>query len=330
MSDTGLSMLGVVRVMARQRADQLNSQFLTDVEWNSNISLSYKRLYDLLITSYGEDYFIAPFYNFLQNGTGNTFALPDGFTTVDNLSSLVAAAFYKLRGVDYAVNAANNDWITLRRYEQTDRNKYWPANSYNLLGYTNLRYRVSGTNILFNLPPDAGAQMRLQYIPKPVNLQPVLKVTTQTSTTTLCTDTTQLTVGMTVADFVVLQGATAVWPAGTTISSITSNTSFVTNNASLASGAMLAAFYSDYYTFDAVSGWEEFIVLDAAIKASGKEETANQDLREDRAEIIQRIIDTAPNRDAAMAPTVQDAMALEAPFANLGDGGWGGGGIGGF
>lgn len=322
-------MLGVVRTEARQRADMLNSQFVTDVEWNSLISKSYKRLYDLLITAYGEEYYIAPYYNFLQNGTGNSFTLPDGFSTTDNLSSLVAAAFYKLRGVDYAVNAANNDWITLQRFELTDRNKFWPANTYNLLGYTNLRYRIYGSNVIFNIPPDSGAQMRLQYIPKPVNIQPVLKVTTQTSTTTLCTDTTQLAVGMKVADFVVLQGATAVWPSGTTISSITANTSFVTNNASLASTTMLTAFYSDFYTFDCVSGWEEFIILDSAIKATGKEETANADLRQDRAEIIQRIIDTAPNRDAAMAPTVQDVLALESPFANLGDG-WGGGGIGGF
>lgn len=324
MANTGNVALGAVRVQAQQRADMLNSGFLTTVEWNQHISSSYKGLYDLLVTTYGENYFMAPAWNFSQSGTAQTFPLPDGFTVTDSISNQVAQPFYKNLGVDLSDNGT---WVTLRRFEFIERNKYMPGSVYNLVGYSNLRYKIMGTSIWFNLPPSNGQAFRVWYVPRPVNLQPVITCTTTSSSQTVtCADTTQLTVGQSIYDYSVAQGATSVFPSGTTITAITPNTSFTVSNPASSSATLLAAAWSDTYTFDCVAGWEEYIIIDAAIKAAGKEEsdTTVALLRQELADVKQRIIDTAPSRDAATAPTVTDAASLDAPWGEYGNGGWGG------
>lgn len=321
MSDTGQIALGVVRIQAQQKADMLNSQFLSVVEWNAMISSSYKELYDLLVTTYGENYFVAPAWNFTQTGNGQQFTLPNGATVTDSLSQAVAAPFYKLLGVDLSDSGT---WVTLKPFNFVDRNKFLPGSMYEVVGYTNLRYKLMGGQLWFNIPPSNGQAFRVWYVPKPVNLQPVIVCTTAASSTTVsCADTTQLSVGQNVADYAAPQGATAVFPAGTTITAITPNTSFTVSANAASSGTLLAAAWSDTYTFDAVSGWEEYIVLDAAIKALIKEESDPSALLTQKAALTQRIMAAAPSRDAAIAPTVSDAAALESPWGYYGYGGWG-------
>ena len=63
----GQMTLGQVRLFAQQRADRVNSQFVTTTEWNSYINQSYFELYDLLVTVY-EDYYLAPPAIILTNG----------------------------------------------------------------------------------------------------------------------------------------------------------------------------------------------------------------------------------------------------------------------
>lgn len=314
MANTGLIQLGAVRTQAQQRSDQLNSGFITAVEWNSMITASYKELFDLLITSYGDDYMIANPYRFSTSSGVTLYPLPDGSTTTDSVSGLVAVPLYKLVGVDLMVTTAPDSRITLKRFEFTERNNYQQAAQTSYVGgATPIRYRILGANLQFAPTPLGGQNMQLWYIPKPTNLQPiVVGSATSASAVVTVSDTTQLAVGMTVTDMVVPQGGTQVVPTGTTIVSIASGVSFTMSAVALASAPnYLFAAYSDATTFDGISGWEEYVVLDAAIKGVVKEESDPSALMAEKEAMRQRIMATAMGRDASLPSRVSDTQSID-------------------
>jgi len=59
--------------------------------------------------------------------------------------------------------------------------------------------------------------------------------------------------------------------------------------------------------FDGISGWDEYVVVDAAIKCLAKEETDASVLLGAKAALIQRIESAACNRDAGSPATISDA-----------------------
>lgn len=59
-------------------------------------------------------------------------------------------------------------------------------------------------------------------------------------------------------------------------------------------------------TVDGISGWTEYIIIDAAIKCLQKEESDCTVLLAQKASIIQRIENAAENRDAGFPKTVSD------------------------
>lgn len=61
-------------------------------------------------------------------------------------------------------------------------------------------------------------------------------------------------------------------------------------------------------TVDGISGWTEYIIVDAAMKALAKEESDVSYLMADKAALIQRIEYAAENRDAGFPPKVHDTM----------------------
>lgn len=61
-------------------------------------------------------------------------------------------------------------------------------------------------------------------------------------------------------------------------------------------------------TVDGVSGWTEYIVVDAAMKALVKEESDISALMADKQMLIQRIESAAENRDAGSPPKVTDTQ----------------------
>lgn len=67
-------------------------------------------------------------------------------------------------------------------------------------------------------------------------------------------------------------------------------------------------------SFDDINGWSELIVLDASIAIKDKEESDTSVLQADRARMVQRIVEMAPNRDAGEAPTVGDTQRDMMPF----------------
>lgn len=85
------------------------------------------------------------------------------------LSGQPAQAFYKMSGVDLAVNTStvNPAWVTLKKFNFIDRNKYvYPNSTSTIYGVYNQAYRIMGQQIDF-IPVPAGNQtVRLWYAPR--------------------------------------------------------------------------------------------------------------------------------------------------------------------
>lgn len=234
--DYGQASLGQVRLAAQQRADQVNANFVTKQEWNSYINQSYTELYDLLVAVYGDEYFVKNDFNFTTDGrVPSLYPLPDDF--------------YKLMGVDLTISAAQNGYLTLKKFSFANRNKYLYGNTpVSFYGFIDMKYRLVGSDIELIPQPSANQQIRLWYVPKPRVL--------------------------------------------------------------LADSDML----------DGISGWWEYVVIDAAIKAMQKEESDVEVLLTQKEAMRKRIEAMAANRDAGMPEMVTDVRGLSG-YWNI----WGGG-----
>lgn len=174
--------LGQLRLLSQMKADRVNSQFVTTFEWNNFINLAMNELYDMLITVY-EDYYMAPRARFNTNGNQFSYPLPNGtqeFIGEDG-ETFVAEPIYKLLGVDLAINinAAQNAFVTLRKYNMIDRNKFvFPNNNSAKYGVYNPAYRMLGTKIEFIPTPSSNTMFQLLYIPR---LRQLLKDTDLTT-----------------------------------------------------------------------------------------------------------------------------------------------------
>lgn len=178
---TGEMTLGQIRLSSQQTADRVNSNFVTMPEWNSFINLAMFELYDLLVTVY-EDLYVAPAAYFNFTGNQNLFALPNGSNTFQDQTgaNFVPRPFYKLLGVDLAVNPLQNAWVTINKFNFIDRNNYlYPNSASTIYGVYNLRYRLFGSNIDFIPAPSTNQTVRLWYIPR---LKQLLQDTDTTDT----------------------------------------------------------------------------------------------------------------------------------------------------
>ena len=175
--------LGAIRLQAQQRADRVNSNFLTLSEWNQNINKAMFELYDLLITVY-EDYYLAPPIQFVSDGVTYMYQLPNGSNTFLNANNpaqtITPPPFYKLLGADLALNNAVNAYVTINKFNFIDRNRFvYPNTASTIYGVFNLQYRLMGSNIMFIPTPTAGQAIRLWYIPR---LKELLQDTDTTTT----------------------------------------------------------------------------------------------------------------------------------------------------
>ena len=244
---TGEMSLGQLRRLAKQKADRENSQFITDAEWNVYLNQSYFELYDLLVQKYGNEYFVADPLELPLTGSSSV-DLPDG----TNYNG--APAFYKVLGVDLALNAPSDAFVTLQRFDFIERNRFvYPQLGNNALGASVPKYRVVGNQLRFIPTPSGGQSLRLWYIPR------------------------------------------------------------------------LTMLLKDTDIADGVSGWTEYIVVDAAIKALQKEESDVTVLAAQKMALIQRVEAAAENRDAGLPDTVSDSRdpwgsGYNGPFS----GPWGG------
>lgn len=318
MSGPGIVTLASLRYQAQERADQINSSFLATSEWNRNIMGSAKELVDLMIAAYGCDYYATNPLQFNLNGTSQFYPLPDGKTTfTDGITgaTVTPPAFYKLLGVDLCLQTGNpGSYVSIYGFNFSDRNRYAVPNFQSFYGVTNLRVRLFGNQLWFTPIPSANQSIQLWQIPRFFDIQAeVIGGTTASSAVVTCTDTSNLTVGMQVQ----CPSPIALFPANTTILSIITNTSFtVSANATQTIAQALVRCWNDASTLDGINGWEEYVVLDAAIKAYGKEESPPELLVSQKAAMHQRLIDMAENRNAAFPATVSDTQSANYNMPN--------------
>lgn len=242
--DVGQISLGYARLSAQQKADQVNSQFVSLTEWNAYITESAKELRGLLAMSYGDDYYVAPPYTYTTSQNVQDYPLPKDH--------------FKLLGVEVALNSGDpNSWVTLRRFEFIQRNLWNYPNVYTFYGITNLRYRVMGNNIRIVPVPQGGQTLRIWYVPR----APVLMADTD--------------------------------------------------------------------LIDGVNGWEEYVTVDAALKASAKQESDVTVLAAQKQAMVARLEAEAANRDIGEPNTVSDSKMRNFGWSGddggfSGNGGWGG------
>lgn len=311
MSTSSNISLGSLRLQAQQRSDLENNNFVTTSEWNGYISQEYKSLYDLLVGCYGNDYFVATTYQF-QTSAAQSYPLPDGTPSFQNTSGGTAQKFYKLLGVDLQYSASPSGWVTLKRFEFIERNRYaYPNTTVNWNGYTNLRYRIEGNNLFVVPIPQNGQTVRLWYIPAPTSLQFTLptSLTISSSSATL-SDTTGLTVGMNVSGTGIIDGTTLLAVGST---SVQFSTNALTTNPSA-----ILSYWNDSTSLDGIAGWDEYVILGAAIKALIKQEQDFTPLKLLQNEMKERIEAMGEARDAGQAQHVSDALSVQGY-------GWGGG-----
>lgn len=252
MAKTGVVTLGSVKTRAKYRADMVNSTFVSDEEWNTYITASYKELYDLLITCWGDNYYVSLPYQFTTTNNIDQYDLPDGTDSFLLPDDTTAPAFYHLLGVDLVQSPGTQlQNITLKQFNFQERNKYSSAYGSGLAtwGFVAPDYKLLDGRIMLRPVPNGGSVIQLWYVPRPTDL----------------TD--------------------------------------------------------DADTFDGISGWEEYVVIDAARQALEKEESSTVEAIREKADLVKRINKSAVNRDAGSPITVTDSYAT---------GGWGGWGQGGF
>lgn len=166
---TGEMALAQIRLQAKQRADRVNSNFLTIPEWNTNINKAMFELYDLLVTVY-EDLYVAPPILFTTSGNNSLYPLPNGsntFLDATTFATITPRPFYKLLGLDLNVQNTNNGYVTLNKFNFIDRNQFvYPNTASTIYGVFNMRYRVMGSNINFIPAPSMNQQIRIWYVPR--------------------------------------------------------------------------------------------------------------------------------------------------------------------
>lgn len=227
--DYGKVSLGQIRLSSQQRADMVNNSFITTQEWNSYINHSYTELYDMLVQTYGQEYYAA----------STAFMTDSRQPALYNLPSNL----YKLMGVDLGISPANNAYVSLRNFPFISRNEYLYGNTpTTYLGINNLRYRMLGNQIEFVPVPTANQQVKLWYVPRP--------------------------------------------------------------NVLLADSDIL----------DGISGWDEYVVVDSAIKAMQKEESDVSVLMAQKMALRQRIEAAGNNRDIGQSEGVSDVRSLDGSF----------------
>jgi hypothetical protein len=214
--------LASIRAAAKERADLVQSSFITDSSWRDYINGGYYELYDRLITAYDNDYNVAEPYVFITDGVTERWPLPPDF--------------YKLMGLDLSQDLVN--WVPIHRFNRVERSRY-VATPPGSLGQGRIRSRLSGRYLWLDPRPGPGLGIRALYVPRLTKL-------------TLDTD-----------------------------------------------------------VLDGISGWEEYVILDATIKAKIKREEDASDWKEAKLNCGQRIDSVAENRDTSEPFTVVDLRSEE-------------------
>lgn len=240
--------LDELKTQARQMADMENDPFIGDDELTQYINKSWAKVYDVMITTYGENYYVFDPLNpftFVTDGVSEFYPLPSDF--------------YKLLGVDFCLTGNSpdnpNNFLTMWPFNMAARNRSTIAPvSGNIVAPTDYRYKIFGDKLWFRPVIMAGCTIRAWYAP---TLTPLVNGTDET---------------------------TMLQP-----------------------------------------GWDELIIVDAAIKMCIKAEQDTTQLQAYKLEAVTHLQSVATNRDAGAPATVVDVYGPGSGIGDMaGDGAWGG------
>ena len=281
--------LNTLRDEARQRADQVNSEFVTDAELNGYLNNSWSELYDILVSKYNDDYFLTSTSITVTSGT-DTYSLPSDF--------------YKARGVDLNINTNQN--TPLQRYNFADRTRD------SLVRYArDVKYRIQANNIVF-APSPSNNTATLWYIPHPRKLQSVTpSAISRGSTTTWTVPSTH--------SFVAGDKINAInffasnYNVEQTVSSVTSTTVVTDLNSSALSDPTTFGTLESMQNF-VNAGWRQYVTVDSAIVMMLKEESDISGLVYIKQGLLERIEIMAEDRDSGEPARVTNVAAYEQYF----------------
>tara|TARA_R100000353_G_scaffold17299_2_gene16296 strand:- start:8087 stop:8953 length:867 start_codon:yes stop_codon:yes gene_type:complete len=280
---TDLVSLSELRQLTRQRADNENSQFVTDTELTRYLNNSWGELYNLIIENFNEDYFTTSHSFSLTSGT-DSYSLPSDF--------------YKSRGVDLVVTSTES--VPLRRYNWAERTR----NSVTVRA-RDYRYRIQKGSIIFTPLPSTNDSIKIFYIPDPRKLESVTPSAVTRGTTTTYTVSSHSFVA---DDVVNVSGFLADdYNSQQTVQSVTSTTIVTDLDSSALSDPTLIGTVES--VFDFYSGWDEYVIIDSAIKILIKEEADVTALLLQKNQMRERIITESQNRDAGEPQTVTDVVS---------------------
>lgn len=328
MSTSSKVALGAMRLSAQEASDFENNPGVSTEAWNQFISQSYKRLYDMLIAAYNNDYYVANAYQF-STTSAQSYPLPDGSTNFRDITGNVAQKFYKLLGVDLQYSSSPSGFVTLKRFEFIERNKYaYPNTAVNWNGYSNLRYRVQGDALSIVPIPMVGQTVQVWYAPAPTNLQFRLPGYTVQGSNVIgsLTDTTGIQVGMNITS-TLTQG---VLLPNMTVLAVGSTTLTISSASLSSSGPTIFNMWSDSTLMEGISGWDQFVIIDAARKAMSKVEFDATDMKQERDAMMAELQAMAEARDIGQAFHTSDVLGANAWAYDDENGGWGMGGGGGW
>jgi hypothetical protein len=284
-------------LQVRQRADLSGQQNafgsnsggnITDTEMLAMLNASYAELWDILTEKFGENY------------SFNTYNLPIAQGTYDYQ---LPFDFFKLLGVDLALDNTLQNWSQIKPYTLKDRNLFsYPLQPYLAYpGWQNIRYMVQGQIIDFQpkLGPFPG-NVRVWYIPACPTLCASLPVAWASSTATAQNALVyaSVTVNGETQNFVFLalnSGTTGGSAPSWNVPGTTSD-----NGIFWAAQAPLSLYAT---TADGVDGWEDYIVLDSAIKSLAKQQRPADVFEAQKQALMARINRAAKDRIAG-DPTV--------------------------
>lgn len=285
--------LAELRQASLIRADMLGAYGtaarITPSELNDYINASAAEFYDYVEGSW-EDYFglsnVVASVPVPANGSFASLALPFD-------------ARY-LHGVDVQLGG---QFITIDKAPWAERNRlaFFPV-AWNFYGVPNVRYCLQGNTVYF-FPPSVGAQtVRLWYVPPPPILVDSAPAAWAATHAYSFGDLIAATIAGVSYVFVCVVAGTS--DAGAPTWAAQPGTIAEAGSGPTWSFAGLASQFQTY--LDSISRWDEFVVVDAAVKMRVKDERDIAELMAIRSDLVARIRRSASIRNASDPQKIGD------------------------
>ena len=146
--------LAILRATVLGYADMEASAFRSESDLDQRINTAWKELYGLLVKQH-QDFFEDEHDITVVSGDG-TYSL-----------AAVVPGVRMLRGVSYLLSDEEGDELPLQPFQWSERGQFASSSApLRATGGRDLRYCLRGENLILRPVPDAGATIRVYYVPR--------------------------------------------------------------------------------------------------------------------------------------------------------------------